>query len=226
MLLLNKARSKLMQCAMVKDHNRDYDLRQMVAHANLLDTLLRAEDRFEAIDAVHEGVAVPPPPQVIGKNGEIISPQRGHGDAFDMDDKEYHNLTDCSEMVDRCRQYGSSLQDTGEKPYYMPSGLEPAEEDELVCEEERAEEEQETLMEQGELPEDMDGYHSSTGSSPTSSKTGSPARAALPGRQLSPAEQAADQALRDMHYANAISAAYNHINPAQEAGKGHHYIDA
>ncbi|KAH7590236.1 hypothetical protein J7295_00622 [Nakaseomyces glabratus] len=40
-LLANRARTKLMDCAMVKEHNKDYDLRRMVAHANMLDSLLR-----------------------------------------------------------------------------------------------------------------------------------------------------------------------------------------
>lgn len=263
MLLLNKARSKLMQCAMVKDQNRDYDLRQMVAHANLLDNLLRTEEEeakhFERIDAVHEGgLTVPPPPvvmpapeddivrdELIGKNGEIISPECDDM-MFDMDDKEYHNMTNCSDMLDRCRRYEDSLveeercnnnnitndnsNDTTipqvlvklQNPYHIASGLEPAEEEQLEYEEER-EEEMENLMEQGELPEDMGGYHRRPSISPRSSDSSS-SSASDP---VSPAARAADQVLRDMRYTNAISAAYNNLSPtSKEVPRETSYIDA
>ncbi|KAL3237160.1 uncharacterized protein RNJ42_01447 [Nakaseomyces bracarensis] len=266
MLLVNKARTKLIQCAMVKEQNRDYDLRQMVAHANLLDNLLRTEEEeakhFECIDAVHEGSVVILPVESaiiddciggftssIGKNGEIIKTDLDDM-MFDMDDKEYHNLTNCSEMLDQCRRYEDSLLEEEQnkhdqhsntngtnmtnnnvndndsndmhnpalrvrqtmlfKPstYHISSGLEPAEEEQLEYEEER-EEEIENLMEQGELPEEMDGYHQSRDRF----------------KNMSPAAQAADQALRDMHYTNAISMAYNNISNSKEEPLRHKFID-
>ena len=110
-LLANRARTKLMDCAMVKEHNKDYDLRRMVAHANMLDSLLRDVPTSAQTQQTQR-----PEPQA-----QVYRAQAHEYDEelmFDMDDKEYHTSTECSNMISQCRRYEDSLSDQSQYDQY------------------------------------------------------------------------------------------------------------
>lgn len=103
-LLASKARSKLMKCAN-SGKNKDYDLRVLVGHANMLDRLMENIERFNSKDTANMsgsyGVEYISSDEDSDEENKVLSSDSSSDDEVDDEYSSDSDYSDNEEEVER-----------------------------------------------------------------------------------------------------------------------------